>query len=39
MIRKEMDVITQAMLKGEAVYTLQFFTDIKISAFGTASRK
>ncbi len=38
-IKKEMEEIIMAMNKGEAVYNLQFFTDIKISAFGTASRK
>jgi len=38
-VRKEMEEITIAMNNGDAVYKLQHYTDIKISAFGTASRK
>ena len=38
-VKKEMDAISAAMDKGEDKYKLQYYTDIKISAFGTASRK
>ena len=38
-VRRELEEITTAMNNGDAVYRLQYYTDIKITAFGTASRK
>ena len=38
-VRRELEEITTAMNNGDVVYRLQYYTDIKITAFGTASRK
>ena len=38
-VRKEIEEITTAMNKRDTFYNLQYYTDIKISAFGTVSRK
>lgn len=38
-VKKELDAIIEAMNRGDKVYHLQFFTNVKISVLGTASRK
>lgn len=38
-VKKELDAIIEAMNRGDKVYHLQFFTNVKISVWGTASRK
>ncbi len=38
-VKMEMEEILSAMNEEKNMYKLQYFTDVKISAFGTASRK
>ncbi len=38
-VKKEMDEIISAIEEGKTTYTLKYFTDVKISFLGTASRK
>ena len=38
-VKKEMDEIISAIGEGKTTYTLKYFTDVKISFLGTASRK
>ncbi|MGN0415551.1 MAG: helix-turn-helix domain-containing protein [Agathobacter sp.] len=38
-VKKEMDAILEAMNSGEKLYKLHYFTDVKFSILGTASRK
>lgn len=37
--RKEMDEILSAMNEGRQTYSLQYYADVKITAWGTAARK
>ena len=38
-VKKEMNEIISAIEEGKTAYTLKYFTDVKISFLGTASRK
>ena len=38
-VKKELDAIIEAMNRGDKVYHLQFFTNVKFSVLGFASRK
>lgn len=38
-VKRELDDIVSALDNGERVYELKYYTDIKFSIFGTASRK
>ena len=37
-VKKELRGIIEAMKNGTALYELKYFTNVKISAFGTAKR-
>lgn len=38
-VRKEVDGILSAMNEGQQTYSLQYFADVRITAWGTAARK